>query len=376
MLPMTNLDSSGISHTRKFTVLLLKHKPKRTLFGKPSITITRICLYYELSFRTAFATLAQSVPQLIAQPANSLTISSPNPLVLIPGSQPLLQSDYPNIKFWTRHSWTAANKKANNFTTVRQKAPERGGTRMANDENVSMRFIEDAEGAVIGGHRAQDIRRRMRTVFNHLAAQPGGPAATWTGYADIKQRYYYQEMANAFPELRFCELSWKADKLAIDAYPSWYQTYLKKGIKVEIKAEGTEDIPAPSIPQKRSRSPSLTSKQKNAKHAAAAYVIPTPVQSTSTAASTLSLELISTTSASLAPSSATRPQSPEPLVSTIIDTQPITSLIDGSGSTQHNEDSVLETAILPATNEGGKGKAQARDVEMDSAAPPQKVCLL
>ena len=38
---------------------------------------------------------------------------------------------------------------------------------MANDENVSMRFIEDAEGVAIGGHRAQDIRRRMRTIFNH-----------------------------------------------------------------------------------------------------------------------------------------------------------------------------------------------------------------
>ena len=57
----------------------------------------------------------------------------------------------------------AANKKANNSTTVKQKALERGGTRMANDENVSMRFIEDAEGVAIGGYRAQDIWQCMQT---------------------------------------------------------------------------------------------------------------------------------------------------------------------------------------------------------------------
>jgi hypothetical protein len=78
------------------------------------------------------------------------------------------------------------NKKANNSTTVKQKAPE-SGTHMANDENVLMRFIEDAEGVAIGGYRAQDIQQHMWTIFNHLTAQPGGPAATWTGYTDIKQ---------------------------------------------------------------------------------------------------------------------------------------------------------------------------------------------
>ena len=40
----------------------------------------------------------------------------------------------------------------------------------------------------------------------------------WTSYAGVKQQYYYHEMGNLFPELRLCELSWKADKLAIDAY--------------------------------------------------------------------------------------------------------------------------------------------------------------
>ena len=95
--------------------------------------------------------------QLLAQPGNTLAISSSNPLLPLTNSAPLLQSDYPNVKFWTRHSWTAASKKATDSTTVKQKAAERGGTQMANGGNVSMRFIEDADGAVIDGHRAQDI---------------------------------------------------------------------------------------------------------------------------------------------------------------------------------------------------------------------------
>ena len=45
-----------------------------------------------------------------------------------------------------------------------------------------MRFVEDAEGIAIRGRRAQDIRRHMRSVFNHLADQPGGPAPMWTSY--------------------------------------------------------------------------------------------------------------------------------------------------------------------------------------------------
>jgi hypothetical protein len=173
--------------------------------------------------------LSQSVSQLLAPSANSLAVAQPsNQLTSLTNTAPLLRADYPNVNFWTRHAWTATSKKVNDSTTVKQKAAERGGTRMANDENVLMRFVEDGEGIAIGGRRAQDIRRHMQSVFNHLADQPGGPASTWTGYAGVKQQYYYHEMGNLFLELQLCELSWKANKFAIDAYPSWYKTYLKK----------------------------------------------------------------------------------------------------------------------------------------------------
>jgi hypothetical protein len=309
-----------------------------------------VCLWLTCSYlhRTAFTTLAQSVPQLLAPSANSLTVAPSNQLASLTNAAPLLRADYPNVNFWTRHSWTAANKKTNDSTTIKQKAAERGGTRMANDENVSMRFIEDSEGVVIGGRRAQDIRRHMRSVFNHLADQPGGPASTWTGYAGVKQQYYYHEMANLFPELRLCELSWKADKLAIDAYPSWYQTYLKKDrerVKVEeIKAEGSNEIAAASVPEKHSRSPLLPSLQKRTKLSPPARIASTSTPSASTTAS-------STTSSTAVPSTPAW-----------METSPSTTSQDQL--TRDDETSESEVA-----NIGGKGKAKARDLETDAVEP-------
>jgi hypothetical protein len=75
---------------------------------------------------------------------------------------------------------------------------------------------------------------------------------------------------NLFPELWLCKLSWKADKLAIDAYPAWYQTYLKKDrdqIKIkQIKADGSEEIvTSPARKHSCSHSPSLLTSQKKQK---------------------------------------------------------------------------------------------------------------
>jgi hypothetical protein len=196
--------------------------------------------------------------------------SSSNLLNPVTTTVALLEADFPRVNFWTRHLWTVANKKSNDSTIAGQKAAERGGMRMANNKNMAMRFIEDTDGNVIGGHKAQDIRRRVRAIFKHLAEQPGGPASTWTGYSSIKQQYYYQELGRVFPEVRLCELDWKADKLAIDAYPSWYSTYVRceeeQITQVTIKSERSDETS--TMCQKRSQSPSpLTLQQKKkAKH--------------------------------------------------------------------------------------------------------------
>lgn len=321
--------------------------------------------------------LAQAVPQLLSQSGDPHAISASGALTSFSNSAPPLREDYPKIKFWTRHSWTAANKKANDSTTVQRKAAERGGTRMANDENVTMRFVEDAEGVAIGGRRAQDIRRRMRGIFWHLADQPGGPASTWTGYAGIKQQYYYQDMGKAFPELRLCELDWKADKLAIDGYPSWYQTYLKKEperIKQDVKEEGLENVARASVPVKRSHSPlvSSTQKKKAKRMAAASTTAPSPPSALATppspsAASAEASSAIASSSPSTAPLSLTGSQSPETTAAS--NTPPPTA----NGPIRDSEGLVT---VMHDTNNGvGMDKQQEKDSRTVAAQPQLKVCL-
>ena len=296
----------------------------------------------------------------MAQPSNQLT--------LLTNTAPLLRADYPNVNFWTRHAWTAASKKANDSTTVKQKAAERGGTRMANDENVSMRFVEDAEGIAIGGRRAQDIRRHMRSVFNHLADQPGGPAPTWTGYAGVKQQYYYHEMGNLFPELRLCELSWKADKLAIDAYPSWYQTYHKKDrdrIKIkQIKADGSEEIvTSPAKKHSRSRSPSLLTLQKKQK---TKNLIPTCAITTPTAAS-----LSPPPEPAPTPALASLPLTTSSPIASSAPGPAILTSVTADGSMHDQEELRSEATIMRMSDSRGKDKERVRALEAGAEELPK-----
>jgi hypothetical protein len=77
---------------------------------------------------------------------------------------------------------------------------------MANDENVSMRFVEDAEGIAIGGRRAQDIRRRMRSVLNILQINlvdqhQHGPAMQGSSSSIITTRWETSSRSSGFANL-------------------------------------------------------------------------------------------------------------------------------------------------------------------------------
>src|ERR1700736_4968570 len=105
-----------------------------------------------------------------------------------------------------------------------------------------MKFVEDADGTVIDGHRASDIRAHARAVFTQLARDPHGPPAHWTDSSSKAQQYYHHEMCLIFPELRFCDLNWKSDKIAIDCYPSWHAHFLtlqQSQVKQEDQATST-----------------------------------------------------------------------------------------------------------------------------------------
>ena len=172
-------------------------------------------------------------------------------------------------------------------------------------------------------------------------------------------------MASQFPELRLCELSWKSDKLAIDAYPSWYQTHVKKSIKAEIKTEtSTDEIVAVNARKKRSRPPSLllsAQKKNKTKHLAPAHTNTTSVSISSVVSPIASSERASTTSTA-----------PSELLEYNDIPIPAAPLADES---QHDAESGSATVIPGDKVGGGKGKGRTKDAGADLAIPLLKVRL-
>jgi hypothetical protein len=162
----------------------------------------------------------------------------------------LERCDYPHIKFWTRKEWDA-EKENDGSMQVNQVAPCRGKTRMANGENVALKFVEDQHGNAVDGIRVGKIRELARTVWTHLRDLGQAPP-TWKQGSHLVHSYYRSQMYTIFPELRLCDSHWKVDQIAIFSYSGWYRTHgtrtndgvkAKKEPEVEI-IEDTQVLPA------------------------------------------------------------------------------------------------------------------------------------
>jgi len=104
--------------------------------------------------------------------------------------------------------------------------PERGKSRAAQGENVTMQYIEDKDGNAVDGHRASKIREVARSIWAQLAGVGKAPKS-WK-QADISAaEHYRRELRRNFQELELCELDWKADQIAIEHYPSWCHNHSK-----------------------------------------------------------------------------------------------------------------------------------------------------
>lgn len=197
-----------------------------------------------LPYRGAFNSLIQSIGpgQSIAQSSQlpkfpnhqQFNVKTENPLFsstcYFP-SKPLLQKDYPNIKYWYKHEWS--NSK---LETVASSEPgERGRSRAAQGKNVTMGFVEDIDGEPIDGHRATNIRRVTRQVWGELAASGLAPK-TWSKIGISALTQFRQQVYEQFPELSYCDNHWKLDRLATDTYSQW------DGDK---SSGSSESIPAP-----------------------------------------------------------------------------------------------------------------------------------
>jgi hypothetical protein len=86
--------------------------------------------------------------------------------------------------------------------------------------NVSMRYVQDAEGVVIDGYRASDIRGYARLIWDKFSSSGRAPK-TWSKASLDVASDYQDQMCRHFPELALCDSNWKADKIATDNYPNW-----------------------------------------------------------------------------------------------------------------------------------------------------------
>jgi hypothetical protein len=161
---------------------------------------------------------------------------------------PLCQKDYPKIKFWFKRQWTefTNNQPANALSS-------RGRSRASQGINVAMQYVELEDGTVIDGDRATEMRKFARGVWVSFAKN-GAPPSKW-GQADVQARQQYiNSLSSRFPELRLCDLDWKAEQIATDNYPSWYNTWLsKQKARTVVKEEEAVDAPPQTQVTKRSR---------------------------------------------------------------------------------------------------------------------------
>ncbi len=108
---------------------------------------------------------------------------------------------------------------------------QRGQGRSHAGINVSMRFIQNTLSQVIDGHRAREIQIHARALFVGFALQ-GKQFLSWGDPDALSRKTFYNEMVSRFEELQYCDLDWKSEQIAIDTYPGWKVTWLKKQKKL------------------------------------------------------------------------------------------------------------------------------------------------
>ncbi len=149
------------------------------------------------------------------------------------------RQDYPKVKFWYRRDWSTF-KGANNSTEIGVE-PVRGKTLMSKGINKNAKYIEDADGVPVDGYKLRDILAHARSVWESLKTIRRAPLSWGKADAEVAQRYRH-EMRTKFPQFELCENDWKADQLATDHYPSWYNAHIKGD--VEVKEEEIVAVPS------------------------------------------------------------------------------------------------------------------------------------
>ncbi|KAI9442695.1 hypothetical protein H4582DRAFT_2073289 [Lactarius indigo] len=169
--------------------------------------------------------------------------------------KPLVKSDYPLIKFWTRLAWKFHLDNTNDSSNLVPGNNRRGGTRSAQGINVMMLYIENADGTPVNGAVAAEIREFARSIWRGLHTRNAAPERWGDASKEIKEHYYH-DMEVKYEVLRYCEGHWKSQAVATAIYSQWYGNFVlgtgkKRG--TAVKEEGDADTETVQVTTKKPR---------------------------------------------------------------------------------------------------------------------------
>jgi hypothetical protein len=175
-------------------------------------------------------------PSLAGSPINLNGQSLP----VVSGSSPEIQlkrENFPNVKFWYRQDWLVHVKEGANATDVGEVI--RGKALMSKGINKTAKYIEGVDGEPVDGYKVRDIRSHARAIWANFQTVARAPP-TW-GRADAEIiNVFRREMRSKFFEFSLCDNDWKADLLATENYPSWYNNHIRTDdIKAEAKVNSS-----------------------------------------------------------------------------------------------------------------------------------------
>ncbi|KAJ7640022.1 hypothetical protein DFH06DRAFT_1430639 [Mycena polygramma] len=187
--------------------------------------------YSELKIR--YETLQSNFSELTTAVASKLDASTIGEATvkMLRTHEPLSKKDFPEVPIWTDKEYLeecSERKKAKGPVTMQDAKSSRGSKRLAeDDENVQLWFVTDKHGETVPGSWGTEARKKARGIWATAQLERAMPP-TWSEADSVLREFFAYEMELTFPELRLCEYSCKAHRIATLVYPGWYSSQIKK----------------------------------------------------------------------------------------------------------------------------------------------------
>lgn len=114
------------------------------------------------------------------------------------------QIDFPNVRFWTKNSWT-------DYT----KDEDKRGRKVS----VGL-YLTDEQGEQLSKDQMDEIGMTTKAAWVQMALANSLPKS-WRLISQVAADYFYNTVMAAHPEFSFAEGPWKARAYAIASYPNW-----------------------------------------------------------------------------------------------------------------------------------------------------------